>query len=104
MEPKQIGKRKRKDALRVDWVCVRWGHHVEPKPRCPDPMENPDDCTVCEGGGHRCTAFCNSHSVADAQRVQEVYASGWDPAYFYTDTAQVRPREERIAARRAKQR
>lgn len=72
--------------------------------RCPDPYANPDDCSVCHGWGHLCSAWRKAHP-AQAASVEAAYEAGWDPAAFYTSTAAARKGEALIGrARRSERR
>jgi hypothetical protein len=70
--------------------------------RCPDVTANPDFCDVCEGWGHRCTAWRRTHPTRIAE-VERVYHSGYDPTHFYTSTAAAQAGEYTTAQRRKEQ-
>lgn len=50
---------------------------------CPDPYDNPDDCAVCEGWGHRCSVFRVLHTFDVIDRIEQD-SRVWDPRRFYT--------------------
>lgn len=59
---------------------------------CPDPTTNPDDCEVCHGWGHRCSAWIKAHPQ-QAARVQQGYEAGYDPATCYASVEACRTGE-----------
>lgn len=69
--------------------------------RCPDPTANPDYCDVCQGWGHKCSAWRRTHP-AQARRVEAVYKAGFDPCAFYPSTTAARAGEaSKARARRS---
>lgn len=70
-------------------------------PKCPDPTADPDHCAVCEGWGHRCSAFREAQPERVAE-VEAVYMSGWDPTRFYPSVEAAIAGERATAARRGR--
>lgn len=70
--------------------------------RCPDENNNPDDCHVCHGWGHLCTAWRRTHPQQLA-KVQAVFESGWDPTRFYHSIADAQAGEQATAQGRKKE-
>ncbi len=67
--------------------------------RCPNPLANPDDCPVCHGWGHLCSAWVKAHPSRVAG-VQASYEAGYDPSQFYASTAIACLGEALIGSRR----
>lgn len=69
-------------------------------PGCPNPEENPDDCEVCHGWGHLCTAFRATHTAQQVRVAESIYQSGYDPTRFYPSLEACEAGEAEAAKRR----